>query len=146
MTSGFSQNWKILAGAAIAAVLLGGVFSFGMFTPKAEASHISTSACTVSADGTILTWIHHWDKIIFQILRDPNNPPIVPTNLLKTPLDIKVGDNPNEIADLDQKIRDFLSLHLVPGAVVDPLLVDQLKIDIIDVEYAIVCTSEPPLP
>ncbi len=141
MTSGFSQNWKILAGAAIAAVLLGSALSVSMFIPKAEASHTVPNLCPgdpATGTGGI---VQHWDKIVFQIVRDPSGT-IDPT-YLKTPLDIKVLDDPIEVANLDLKVRDFMTVHGIPvvppGTTFDPTIVPQLKIDIIDVEYAIVC-------
>ena len=155
MTRSFSQNWKILAGAAIAAVLLGSALSVGMFMPKAEASHTikDDRICTPGVDGTTLgtTWVHHWDKIIFQIVKDPSG--TVPAEYLKTPLDIKVEDNPDKAANLVMKVRQFMFDHgiakLGPVDSTDPdditfANINAVKIDIIDVEYAIVCTATPP--
>jgi len=154
MTRSFSQNWKILAGAAIAAVLLGSALSVGMFMPKAEASHTTTDRiCTLPDDGTTIgaTWEHHWDKIIFQIVRDPSG--TVPAEYLKTPLDIKVEDNPDKAANLVMKVRQFMSDHGIAGLgpvdLTDPddiniANIKAVKLDIIDVEYAIVCTVTPP--
>jgi len=154
MTRSFSQNWKILAGATIAAVLLGSALSVGMFMPKAEASHTNTDRiCTQSDDGTtdVATWVHHWDKIIFQIVRDPSG--TIPAEYLKTPLDIKVEDNPDRAANIVMKVRQFMEDHGIAGlGPVDPTNPDDItianikavKLDIIDVEYAIVCTITPP--
>ena len=140
----------VLAGVAIAAVLLGSVLTVGMFIPKAEANHASASTLCTEPDAStgvgILTWVHHWDKIIFQIIRDPSGT-VAPSHL-KTPLDIKVEDNPNNVANIDTKIRDFLKVHdgllTVPGTTLSDPVIDNLKIDIIDVEYAIVCTTSMP--
>ncbi len=82
----------------------------------------------------------HWDKIIFQILKDPSG--TINPNYLKTPLDIKVLDDPTSVANLVAKVKQFIAANgiaVVPGTTFDPTIVPQLKIDIIDVEYAIVC-------
>jgi len=82
----------------------------------------------------------HWDKIIFQILRDPSG--TINPNYLKTPLDIKVLDDPTSVANLVAKVKQFIAANgiaVVDGVDFDPTIVPQLKIDIIDVEYAIVC-------
>jgi len=84
----------------------------------------------------------HWDKIIFQILRDPSG--TINPNYLKTPLDIKVLDDPTSVANLVAKVKQFIAANgiaVVPGTTFDPTIVPQLKIDIIDVEYAIVCIT-----
>ena len=141
MTKTIFQNWKVIAGLSMAAVLLGGAFSFGLFTPKAEAIvHIfDGSSSTACLPGEV----KHWDKIIFQILKDPSR--VVDPSNLKTPLDIKVLDDPNIVANIDSKIRQFIKDHPgslnVPGTVLTEDEVDKLKIDIIDVEYAIVCVT-----
>ena len=82
----------------------------------------------------------HWDKIIFQILRDPSK--TINPDYLKTPLDIKVLDDPTSVANLVVKVKEFIAANgiaVVSGTTFDPTIVPQLKIDIIDVEYAIVC-------
>jgi len=90
--------------------------------------------------------IEHWDKIIFEILRDPSGK--IPHEFLKTQLDIKVLDKPGSVADIQHKVTDVLvTTPLVDPAshegVVFPELSDDevgnLKLNIIDVEYAIVC-------
>ena len=143
MTSSFSQNWKILAGAIIAVALLGSALSVSMFIPKAEALHNVPAPLCGTADSTgVLGHVQHWDKIVFEILKDPNA--VIDPAYLKTPLDIKVLDNPSKVASLDVKVRDFINSHgianilaPVPGTTLT--VADQLKIDIIDVEYAIIC-------
>jgi len=88
----------------------------------------------------------HWDKIIFEILKDPSG--TINPNYLKTPLDIKVLDDPTSVANLVAKVRGFIEDHGIanvppfdpadPDNITDEI-VAKLKIDIIDVEYAIVC-------
>ena len=90
--------------------------------------------------------VEHWDKIIFEILRDPSGK--IPHEFLKTQLDIKVLDKPGFVADIQHKITDVL----ITGPPVDPASHEgvvfptlnddeagNLKLNIIDVEYAIVC-------
>jgi len=85
----------------------------------------------------------HWDKIIFEILRDPSG--AIDPKYLKTPLDIKVLDDPEKVANLVMKVRTFINTHGIANIPAPPpddpplTVADQLKIDIIDVEYAIVC-------
>jgi len=139
----------VLAGVAIAAVLLGSALAVGMFTPKVEATENGNGIPSDSfATACLPEEVKHWDKIIFQILRDPSGT-VDPSNL-KTPLDIKVLDDPNSVANIDSKIRDFIKDFprsiAVPGTTLTEDAVDKLKIDIIDVEYAIVCVQQPPLP
>ena len=76
--------------------------------------------------------IQHWDKIEFSI---------VSTTLAQrlnlsanSELDIKVLDDPHKVADLKQKVLNFL---LVPNA-------PKSAIKIIDVEYAIICGTSLP--
>ena len=142
MTSSFSQNWKILAGVIIAVALLGSALSVSMFIPKAEASHNVAPLCGTVNSAGLLGQVQHWDKIVFKILNDPNA--VIDPSYLKTPLDIKVLDDPEEVASLDAKIRDFINTHgianippPVPGTTLT--VADQLKIKIVDVEYAIIC-------
>ncbi len=148
MTKTIFQNWKVIAGLSIAAVLLGSVFSFGLFTPKAEAGENGTFPGESFPTACLFNEVKHWDKIIFQILRDPSG--VIMSQYLKTPLDIKVLDEPSLVANIDAKIRDFIIVHGIanvppfdpddPDNITDEI-VAKLKIDIIDVEYAIVCVT-----
>ncbi len=142
MTRSFSQNWKILAVAIIAVALLGSALSVSMFIPKAEASHNVATLCGTVNSAGILGQVQHWDKIVFKISKDPNG--VIDPAYLKTPLDIKVLDDPGEVANIDAKVRDFINTHGIanispplPGTTLT--VADQLKIKIVDVEYAIIC-------
>jgi hypothetical protein len=75
--------------------------------------------------------VQHWDKIVFKI----NSTELAKrVNLTAgTELDIKVLDNPTEVADIKKKVLDFLG---VPSA-------KRETIQIIDVEYAIICAKLP---
>ena len=72
--------------------------------------------------------VQHWDKIVFMI----NDPEVAKkANVTaKTELDIKVLDDPHKVADLKQKVLDFLNL---PPS-------DRRAIQILDVNYAIICS------
>jgi hypothetical protein len=72
--------------------------------------------------------VQHWDKIVFMI----NDPQVAKkANVTaKTELDIKVLDDPHKVADLKQKVLDFLNLP--PSA--------KRAIQILDVNYAIICS------
>ena len=76
--------------------------------------------------------VKHWDKIIFMVTS-----PVLAKKAnvsVNTKLDIKEWDNPKEVADLKQKVLDFLG---VPNE-------NKTSLIIIDVDYAIVCTSQGP--
>ncbi|MDN5867807.1 MAG: hypothetical protein L0H55_10475, partial [Candidatus Nitrosocosmicus sp.] len=76
--------------------------------------------------------VHHWDKIIFKITNvELANALGLPAN---TELDIKVLDDPSAVVDLKQKVFDFFDLHGQDAS--------YSYIDLIDVEYAIVCVSQ----
>ncbi|MFI5423791.1 MAG: hypothetical protein ACHQXG_03275 [Nitrososphaerales archaeon] len=74
--------------------------------------------------------VQHWDKIIFMII-DPELAKRV--NLTaNTELDIKVLDDPHTVADIKHKVLDFLNQsNASPKA-----------IQIMQVEYAIICASQ----
>lgn len=93
-------------------------------TTKPEINE-QTSAC---AKGNV----QHWDKIVFMIT-DPKL--ATKTNLTaNTELDIKVLDDPKKVADLKQKVLNFLGN--AKG--------NKSSIRIIDVDYAIICALPPP--
>lgn len=92
--------------------------------------------------------LQHWDKIEFSIIplppgvalesSDSNQPPIVTSRLY----DIKVLDDPLVVADLSQKVVDFLDskgYSLKAGGVDVPISDQPELIVIVDIEYAIVC-------
>ena len=105
--------------------------------------------------------VTHWDKIIFSLGRlqqDINENPQPTDSELRpaviefarrlkirphAPLDIKVLDNPREVADLQEKVAVFLLRRL--GTVVNRPEVEKLVklIHIHDVDYAIVCSPLP---
>jgi len=113
MTKTIFQNWKVIAGLSIAAVLLGGALGFGLFTPKVEATENGTTPSSTPVS-CLPEEVKHWDKIIFQILRDPSGE--IMSQYLKTPLDIKVLDDPNKAANLVKKVRNFINEHGIANA------------------------------
>jgi hypothetical protein len=77
------------------------------------------------------TNVQHWDKIVFKI----NSTELAKRlNLTAgTELDIKVLDNPKEVADIKNKVLDFLGVRDAKRE----------TIQILDVEYAIICAKTP---
>src|ERR671910_1381321 len=74
----------------------------------------------------------HWDKIIFKIINEEMAKKI--QQPFDSELDIKVLDNPKEVADLKKKILDFLGLS--------DSAENRKGIIIIDVGYAILCNQK----
>jgi hypothetical protein len=95
-------------------------------TTKPELN-VPTSVCS---EGDV----QHWDKIVFMI-----TDPVLASKVnvtVNTELDIKVLDDPQKVADLKQKVLNFLE---TPNG-------NKSVIKIIDVEYAIICATLPPPP
>jgi hypothetical protein len=74
----------------------------------------------------------HWDKIIFKIINEEMAKKI--QQPFDSELDIKLLDNPKEVADLKKKILDFLGLS--------DSAENRKGIIIIDVGYAILCNEK----
>lgn len=75
--------------------------------------------------------VNHWDKIIFMI-KSPElarKAGFAPN----TELDIKVLDDPKKVADIKQKVLNFLGLRNAP----------RNTIQILDVDYSIICAATP---
>ncbi len=109
--------------------------------------------------------VRHYDKIVFDLIplngTEPisvsgtifgefGDPPVKLGKLVIPRLDIKVLDDPNEIADLIDKVVNFVDTHPLPPLaqqIVDDLIADPtvdftgFDVFIIDVEYAIVCAT-----
>ena len=74
----------------------------------------------------------HWDKIIFEIKNKKMAEQVQQPK--DTELDIKVLDDPNEVADIKKKVLDFLGL---------PINSDNRKgIKILNVEFSVLCTEK----
>lgn len=131
------KNWKTIAGISTSVVLFGSVLALlPMVIEDADAQvkRIPRGDLCV-----------HYDKIIFEIKKDPSKK--IPKELLKTELDIKVLDDPRSVADIQGKVKEFLS----SGPYVDPSfqILDltpeetaNLKLKIIDVDYALDCNDD----
>jgi len=135
------KKWNIIAGTSIGAILLVSVLALGVLTPQAEAGLANGNGNGVII-GTPCDIVEHWDKIIFIIDEDESD--VIPEELLETELDIKVRDDPGTVSDIKGKVRAFLE----DGFLVDPTgdfivltpeEVAELELEIVDVEYAIVC-------
>ena len=93
--------------------------------------------------GCALENVEHWDKIIFEVLRDFDTPLLGignPQTLFPgQAYDIKVLDTPGVVADLQQIVAADLEFkgYLFPGD--GPP--EPIDIVIIDVEYAIICIA-----
>src|SRR5215467_2119106 len=73
--------------------------------------------------------VQHWDKIVFLIVNpDLASKANLPAN---SELDIKVLDDPHKVADIKQKILDFLNVPNEPRS----------SIQIFNVEYSIICNT-----
>ena len=90
-----------------------------------------------------LPLVFHSDKIVFLITAPlkaavANDQLLLERLPLKTPLDIKVQDNPARVANLKNKVLSFL------GASIDPATGNAEKITINQVTYAaVVCPKIP---
>jgi hypothetical protein len=76
------------------------------------------------------TNVHHWDKIVFSITSALAKRVNLTAN---TELDIKVLDDPTKVADIKQKVLNFLHVPNIPAF--------RNSTKIIDVDYAIICAT-----
>ncbi len=125
------KDWKTLAVIFAGTGLL--VMSIGTILPTVSAGGGFLDICD-SGSGEI----QHWDKIIFTssaaIFKQGE-----PTIAKNTMADIKVLDDPTTVANLPQKVVDFLAFNSYTrngGGGFHPS-----QITVIDVEYAIACVS-----
>jgi YVTN family beta-propeller protein len=105
------------------------------------ANHDSNTVSVIGTNNTTTTSqavcpeenVNHWDKIVFMIMS-----PVLAEKVHVLPfteLDIKVLDNPKQVADLKQKVLNFLG---APNG-------NRNSIKIIDVDYAIICATKGPV-
>ena len=113
--------------------------------PVAE-THIPLQVLVTNPPPPQTCEVQHWDKIVFRVTISidqtiASNTPI----LLGRQYDIKVLDDPTTVADLSQKVSDFLNSkgYIEGGTNNDPVIPDFIQI--VDVEYAIVCAPLPGL-
>ena len=160
------MNKPAIIGAIAAAVILTGVIavSSNLFTSTVQAAKPPTDVAVTNTPLPVQVTnfstppavlpaacpsgnVQHWDKIIFIVTDDSSGH--FNANLLNKKLDIKVRDHPTLVADLELKVRGFLSTNPQlegPGAHVfdppesfQPADVNALAIEIVDIEYAIMC-------
>jgi hypothetical protein len=90
-----------------------------------QVGQIETSVCTKDSTS-------YWDKIIFEIKNKKMAEQVQQPK--DTELDIKVLDDPNQIADLKKKILDFLGLSVNSE--------NRKGIKILNVEFSVICTEK----
>jgi len=111
---------------------------------------ISDSSATITSAGSCPPQnVIHWDKVIFHPtlnLADCGVPSGNPTELLThtavaTNYDIKILDDPTKVADVNQKVADFLNNlnYCTPGGMAGDIT--PINIHVTDVDYRIVCTT-----
>jgi len=119
--------------------------------PTINAINTSIANAALCPEGNI----QHWDKVIFnatlvaQALDIDFNTPQGKTPLIEgRTFDVKVLDDPNQLADLQEKVAQKLnSLGYSKDNALEPFVHDikWFNIIIVDVEYAIVCVQPGPM-
>jgi len=102
----------------------------------------AVATCAPTVSGTNGAAVLHFDKIIFMITgklvaANSSDQPALDKVPLNTELDIKVKDNPKTVADLKGKVLTFLGA--LPNSTAALPNQNRSFIQIIDVEYAVVC-------
>jgi hypothetical protein len=136
------KNWKVIGGASTAAALLMAVLALSTPTNLVEAERSTNPNPNANIFPTLCPrdLVQHWDKIHFRVLVEHAAGEVKSLG----DFDIKVRDDPTKVADLTAKVRDFLAKHpmIEPTGIPFELPTDQpFKIEIVDVEYAIVCSK-----
>src|SRR5215210_6161247 len=73
--------------------------------------------------------VQHWDKIVFKVT---SNDIASSANLpIDSELDVKIVDNPKEVADIKKKVLDFIHIADTPEA--------RRAIEIISINHSIIC-------
>ncbi|MGE3398238.1 MAG: VWA domain-containing protein, partial [Candidatus Nitrosocosmicus sp.] len=108
-------------------------------TGTADAIKVIAGGCGVDenpnkvSNGCLQENVQHWDKIIFNITdTDLAESVGLPAN---TELDIKVMDDPSVVVDLKKRVLDFLNVY-EENSTYD-------SVNIIDVEFSLVCAGPP---
>jgi hypothetical protein len=84
----------------------------------------------------------HWDKIVFEIKSSSLARKVNLT--ANTELDIKVRDDPTKVADIKQKVLNFLHVPTAPAS--NETIASRNAIQILNVNYAIICSSSSSSP
>ncbi len=128
--------------AGVSSTVTGDLDVTGSITgPTISALSSSIASASVCAPENI----QHWDKITFfgfvQITSFQSEQPSVIDSTGAFLYDIKVLDDPTKVADLNQKVIDFLN----PLGYGTTMAGDLIPIDVfvVEVDYAIVCTAPP---
>ncbi len=131
MSELISSNWKKLTAICFGVGLLG--MSVGSVAPMAFGGGIFGAPCD-NFNGSL----QHWDKIIFTSSATIKRPDtsLIPKNHI---VDIKVLDDPQDVADLEQKVVDFLNEGGFTRTGGGPF--GKAHITVNDVEYSIACVS-----
>ena len=148
---GMSSAYAITITLAGDATVTGGLEVSGDLTgPTIDAINaaIATSASCPEEN------VQHWDKVIFHTIIfiqqgdiDFNTPQGKTELVIDRPLDVKVLDDPNQLANLEDKvIQKLKTLGYSINNEEEPFIRDLLPNNIIieDVEYAIVCVQPGP--
>ncbi len=126
MTQNSTERWKVILPVSIAAILIVAVAGFNLFDSNAQA--VPPGECFE---------ILHFDKIIFEneddLLNRDGNLAAEEGSIM----DIKVLDDPNRIEFPMQKAVDRLNAVGWTTEDGEPITLEDLEL--IDVEYAIVC-------
>jgi len=136
MTQNSTKRWKVILPVSIAAILLVGVAGFNLFNPDAQAAVHNQGGGFISSLDCVA--IEHFDKIIFKNEEDLLNAAggLVEKESI---MDIKVEDDPTKIEFPMKKAVQFLNDAL--WTTKDGELITLEDLELIDVEYAIVCVS-----
>ena len=157
------KNWKVIAGTSMAVVLLSVALTSNVFISKAQGQGLpgtgTGQVCDVIfGEGQPITMFQeHWDKIIFMVTKDPSKNKVFPVSLLNKELDIKVLDDTSKVADIQQKVKNFLAggpsfdpssrnadyTFTPPPLTLTQAQANALTIKIVSVQYAIVCSLPP---
>lgn len=134
----FNKTSKTLIASILAVASVAGFIALGPTT--------QVNAQTVQPIQTFCAVPQHWDKVVFTVpvainwkATSPNSPP-QPTLVVGRTYDIKVIDDPATVADINQKIFDFLQTHgyILTNATGSPIITP-VKFHIVQVDYAITC-------
>jgi len=130
--------------AVVSTTVTGDLDVTGSITgPTISAITTSLSSASVCSPENI----QHWDKITFLgTLQIQNSMGQLPTVIDSTGAfiyDIKVLDDPTKVADLNQKVVDFLNPLGYGKTMQTPGDLTPMDVFVVEVDYSIVCTVPP---